>query len=74
MAASEIQSFPFTERDENDVLKGIKNLASEQGKSVADNSFIFRFTSRDTGRKFDLKINVEEKTITPEDGNIFDCE
>jgi hypothetical protein len=74
LAASEIQSFPFTERDENDVLKGIKNLASEQGKSVADNSFIFRFTSRDTGRKFDLKINVEEKTITPEDGNIFDCE
>jgi hypothetical protein len=74
LAASEIQSFPFTERDENDILKGIKNLASEQGKSVADNSFIFRFTSRDTGRKFDLKINVEEKTITPEDGNIFDCE
>tara|TARA_R100000734_G_C3318938_1_gene113843 strand:+ start:2463 stop:5378 length:2916 start_codon:yes stop_codon:yes gene_type:complete len=74
IAASEIQTFPFTERDENDVLKGIKNLASEQGKTVSDHSFIFRFTSRDTGRKFDLKINVNEKTLSAEDENILDCE
>lgn len=74
IAASEIQSFPFTERDENNVLTGIKNLASQQGKSVSDGTFVFRFTSRDTGRKFDLKINVREKTITPEEGNILDCE
>ena len=74
LAASEIQSFPFTERDANNVLKGIKNLASQQGNSVSDGTFVFRFTSRDTGRKFDLKINVREKTITPEEGNILDCE
>ncbi|MCS5550485.1 MAG: hypothetical protein NZ811_03100, partial [Gammaproteobacteria bacterium] len=74
VAASEIQTFPFTERDENDVLKGIKNIASQQGNTVLANDFVFRLTSRDTGRKFDIKVSFSEKTTPPTGENMFDDE
>lgn len=74
IAASGIQTFPFNERNEENVLVGIKNLASQLGNTAVGNSFVFRLTSRDTGRKFDIKISFSEKTITPEDENTLGCE
>ncbi len=74
VGASGIQTFPFTERNENNVLTGIKNLASQLGSTALGHEFIFRLTSRDTGRKFDIKISFREKTIRPEDENIAGCE
>jgi len=74
IGASGIQTFPFDERNEENVLVGIKNLASQLGSAAVGHEFIFRLTSRDTGRKFDIKISFREKTITQEDENTLGCE
>jgi len=74
IAASDIQTFPFFDRDPEGVLRGTKNLASQQGNTVVGSSFIFRLTSRDTGRKFDIKVSFGEKLTEEEDENISDDE
>ena len=34
-----------------------RSLGKHLGKSVEDQSYIIRLTSKDTGRKFDIKLN-----------------
>ena len=54
--ASDIQTFPFTETT-GDTVGSERSLGSFLGKPIEDQSYIVRFTSKDTGRKFDLKLN-----------------
>ena len=54
--ASSIQTFPTT-TEEGDNIVSKKSLGDVLGKKVEDQSYIVRFTSKDTGRKFDLKLN-----------------
>ena len=59
--ASDIQTFPFVDIDENGAAVGTKNLAERTGDGLAGQEFIVRLTSRDTGRKFDVKVSFDEK-------------
>lgn len=54
--ASDIQTFPFTETT-GDTVGSERSLGNFLGKPIEDQSYIVRFTSKDTGRKFDLKLN-----------------
>jgi hypothetical protein len=54
--ASSIQTFPTT-TEEGDNIVSKKSLGDVLGIKVEDQSYIVRFTSKDTGRKFDLKLN-----------------
>jgi hypothetical protein len=54
--ASNIQSFPYVVQDEEGI-KGERSLGANLGAPVEDKDYIVRFTSKDTGRKFDLKLN-----------------
>jgi hypothetical protein len=67
--ASDIQTFPFFDLDPDGVIQGTKNLASVLGSPVVGNTFVFRLTSRDTGRKIDLKLSFDEKVPQEEDEN-----
>tara|TARA_Y100000593_G_scaffold30099_1_gene59688 strand:- start:5750 stop:8803 length:3054 start_codon:yes stop_codon:yes gene_type:complete len=67
--ASDIQTFPFFDLDSEGVIQGTKNLASVHGSPVVGNTFVFRLTSRDTGRKFDIKLTFDEKAPEEEDEN-----
>jgi hypothetical protein len=57
--ASNIQTFPFTENSPNNTggVGSQRSIGSSLGKSIEDQDYILRFTSKDTGRKFDLKLN-----------------
>jgi len=72
--ASDIQSFPHTEDLPDGTYRSIKNLASQLGSSIIDGDFVIRFTSRDTGRKMDLKLTFSEKQNLIEDENLADGE
>tara|TARA_R110000765_G_scaffold423517_1_gene532528 strand:- start:1315 stop:2742 length:1428 start_codon:yes stop_codon:yes gene_type:complete len=56
--ASSIQTFPITTQNNGNVesKKSLGTLLGE-GKQLEDQSYIVRLTSKDTGRKFDLKLN-----------------
>jgi len=54
--ASSIQTFPTT-TEEGDNIVSKKSLGEVLKKKIQDQSYIVRFTSKDTGRKFDLKLN-----------------
>ena len=54
--ASNIQSLPTIQQD-GDRFIGVRSLASSLGESVEDQTMVVRFTSKDTGKIFDLKIN-----------------
>ena len=54
--ASNIQTFPFVANTENGLVNS-RSLGTALNKSIEDQSYIVRFTSKDTGRKFDLKLN-----------------
>jgi hypothetical protein len=56
--ASSIQTFPITTQNNGNVesSKSLGTLLGE-GKQLEDQSYIVRLTSKDTGRKFDLKLN-----------------
>ena len=54
--ASNIQTFPFVVNTENGILNS-RSLGSALNKKIEDQSYIVRLTSKDTGRKFDLKLN-----------------
>jgi len=54
--ASNIQSFPYIQEGAEAVTNE-RSLGSALGKSIEDQSYIVRFTSKDTGRRFDLKLN-----------------
>jgi len=72
--ASDIQSFPHTEQTSGGTYRSIKNLGSQLGKAIVGNDFVVRFTSRDTGRKMDLKLTFSEKQNLIEDENPIDGE
>jgi len=69
IGASDIQTFPFFDLGPDGDMQGTKNLASVQGSTVTGNSFVFRLTSRDTGRKFDIKLTFNEKVLEEDDEN-----
>ena len=60
---SDIQSDPINRVDEDGEAHGIRNLGTEIGKSIANKDFIVRLTSRDTGRKFDIKLSFTQRDI-----------
>ena len=57
--ASNIQTFPFTDDSSNNSggVGSERSIGFSLGKSIEDQDYILRFTSKDTGRKFDLKLN-----------------
>lgn len=59
--ASDIQTFPFIDLDEAGASVGTKNLAERTGNGIVGEEFVVRLTSRDTGRKFDVKVSFNEK-------------
>ena len=54
--ASNIQTFPFIANTEDGVINS-RSLGVALNKKIEDQSYIVRLTSKDTGRKFDLKLN-----------------
>ena len=54
--ASNIQSFPYIEAG-GETSTSSRSLGAALGKSIEDQGYIVRFTSKDTGRKIDLKLN-----------------
>ncbi len=61
--ASDIQTFPFVEDNEDGVQVGTRNLGTELGSSINGKNFVVRLTSRDTGRKIDLKLSFGQRDI-----------
>lgn len=53
ISASDIQSLPII----SEAGQSQRSLGKLLGKSIEDKSYVVRFTSKDTGRKFDLKLN-----------------
>lgn len=76
---SSIQTQPFMERNEDDELISYKSLIrkagdagileNEQEGTVTNNDFIVRITSKDTGRKFDIRLKVKETNPVVDDRN-----
>ena len=54
--ASNIQTFPYLDQT-NESLTSDRSLGSSLGKSIEEQPYIIRLTSKDTGRKFDIKLN-----------------
>lgn len=54
--ASNIQTFPYLDQT-NENLSSDRSLGSSLGKSIEEQPYIIRLTSKDTGRKFDIKLN-----------------
>jgi len=54
--ASNIQTFPFVTNEDGNVVNS-RSLGVALNKKLEDQSYIVRLTSKDTGRKFDLKLN-----------------
>ena len=54
--ASNIQTFPFVTNEDGNVANS-RSLGVALNKKLEDQSYIVRLTSKDTGRKFDLKLN-----------------
>jgi hypothetical protein len=54
--ASNIQTFPFVSNQDGSV-KNSRSLGAALEKQIENQSYIVRLTSKDTGRKFDLKLN-----------------
>ena len=54
--ASNIQSFPYFDSTQDDLVS-YRSLGSLLGNSLEEQSYILRLTSKDTGRKFDIKLN-----------------
>jgi len=54
--ASNIQTFPFVANTEDGIVNS-RSLGDALNKKIEDQSYIVRLTSKDTGRKFDLKLN-----------------
>jgi len=61
--ASDIQTFPFNEENEEGVLVGTRNLATNLGNTINGENFLVRLTSRDTGRKIDIKLSFSQRDI-----------
>ena len=57
--ASNIQTFPVSEGSGQDLVnfRSLGKSLNVPGKSIEDQGYILRFVSKDTGRKFDLKLN-----------------
>ena len=60
---SDIQTFPFNEENEEGVLVGTRNLATNLGDTIDGRNFLVRLTSRDTGRKVDIKLSFTQRDI-----------
>ena len=60
---SDIQTFPFNEENEEGVLVGTRNLATNLGDTIDNRNFVVRLTSRDTGRKVDIMLSFTQRDI-----------
>ena len=54
--ASNIQTLPYVDT-ENGGFSAERSLGASLGKSIEEQGYIIRLTSKDTGRKFDVKLN-----------------
>lgn len=77
---SSIQTQPFMERDENDDLISYSSLIEkaatagiltdeQTGNVTRPGGFIIRVTSKDTGRKIDIRLTVTEEGLILNNGN-----
>jgi hypothetical protein len=57
---SNIQTFPLI-RQRDDGIYGERSLGSSLGQPLENETIIVRLTSKDTGKKFDLKLNFRVK-------------
>jgi hypothetical protein len=65
--ASAIQTQPAIITNEDGEVTGTRRaLAANIGNRVTNNDFVVRFTSRDTGKKFDLRLSFNQQDILPE--------
>ena len=56
--ASGLQSDPYEIFNEDtNSLRGVRSAGQDLGDSIENQSYIIRLTSKDTGRKFDIKLN-----------------
>ena len=58
--ASNIQTFPYVQNRDGETISA-RSLAAALGDSIEEDAYIVRFTSKDTGRKFDLKLKFVVK-------------
>ena len=54
--ASNIQSFPYTSNVDDELVND-RSLGNALELPIENQSYVLRLTSKDTGRKFDLKLN-----------------
>jgi hypothetical protein len=54
--ASNIQTFPYVATEGAEITSQL-NMGTSLGKPIQQNDYIMRITSKDTGRKIDIKLN-----------------
>jgi hypothetical protein len=60
--AADIQSLPYVAAAEGDITTSIKSLVeSDSENKVENNKFLIRLSSKDTGRKIDIKTSFVVK-------------
>ena len=65
--AAAIQTQPaIITNDDGAIIGTRRSLTSNLGDRITNNDFVIRFTSRDTGKKFDLRLSFNQQDILPE--------
>ena len=81
--ASGIQTQPFMEAGEDGEIESYKSLIYKAGEAgdlpditsqqVTESDFVVRLTSKDTGRKFDIRLAINETHPIPDQGDPDSC-
>ena len=81
--ASGIQTQPFMNTNEDGEIESYKSLIYKAGEAgdlldindqqVTESDFVVRLTSKDTGRKFDIRLTINETHPIPDQGDPDSC-